>query len=169
MIPAVLCLSSLLDAPLSLLSHSRSSRNNTFSFFPKPVCVHMNRGLHTARSLSSISLILITCGHMTALLSNQTGHMMEFSLSFSVNMKFMSAGESGWHLTSHKAQEDEVNPLCSSEGIQEGRRGVWHANILQPGAVPAWMPWGQPRKELNQPAKVSQQDTIPDASLCWQF
>lgn len=74
MIPAVLCLSSLLDAPLSLLSHSRSSRNNTFSFFPKPMCVHMNRGLHTAKSLSSISLILITCGHMTALLSNQTGH-----------------------------------------------------------------------------------------------
>lgn len=55
------------------------------------VFVHINGGLHIARSLCSTSLILMTCRHMTAFLSNQAGHVMEFSVSFSNNMKFMSA------------------------------------------------------------------------------
>lgn len=78
---------------LSLLSYSRGSRSKNFGFPPPRNCVfvHINRGLHTARSLCSTSLILITCGCTTAFLSNQTGYMMEFSLSFSINMKCMSA------------------------------------------------------------------------------
>lgn len=90
-IPAVLCPSSLLEAPFSLLSYSRSSRSKNFVFLPQNcVLVHINRGLHIARSLCSRSLILITCRHMTAFLSNHAGHMMQFSVSFSINTKFMS-------------------------------------------------------------------------------
>lgn len=95
MIPAAVCPCNLLEAPLSLLlSHSWSSRNKSTVFFPQN-CSFMRsmRGLHIARSLSSTNLILITCGHVTAVLSNQTEHMIEFSQSSSrsINMKFMSA------------------------------------------------------------------------------
>jgi len=81
--------------------------------------MHINRGLHIARSLSSTNLISITCGHMTAFLSNQTEHMMEFSLSLSVNMNFMSARRG--RMISHKARQYEFNPLHYSEPIQAGR------------------------------------------------
>lgn len=49
-------------------------------------------------------------------------------------------------LTSPKAKQYEVNPLYYSERIQEGK-SVWQVNKVQPGAVPSWMPWGQPEKE----------------------
>lgn len=87
------CPSSLSEAPLSLIAGAADVR--AYFFAQNCGFMRIDRALHAARLLSSTNLILITCGHMTAFLSNQREHMMEFSLSFSINTNFTAARE-GW-------------------------------------------------------------------------